>query len=623
MTLGRPSRGARMRHRGSRLAGALLAIGLAWVAVAPAVSAAAGELPVTIDLPSSVTVGAQLLGSFSVQNTTEATVTLSGFRITPSCSSLDSAPYCRVHADFDVLSLASALGREGTGCAGTTFVRAPSPIGFEDFQLQPADGSNFVLATASTPGSSSCAVDVAFDVLKVPADSNPSAPGVQTLLYASTFLPGPPDFTTFELTIDKGTDPATVALRTGQTGTVGGPIAATATVAATAVDTAPTGTVAFTLFGPGDETCVDTPLATTPAAAVQVDGTSASEPFTPTVPGTYRWIAAYGGDGGYGPATTACADLAARTVVAKATTTLGLVASPAVAPGGTIFAAATLAGGIAPGGEILFKAWRNNLTCLGPADLASTAMVTDNGRYTSASFAAALVGTYRFTASYGGDATNSVVETTCDAPGTSVVVKAPEVVPPSITLDSGADAARLDPPGGTFKFHLTITNTTGRPVTVKTLHDSVYGDLGGRGSCKAGIPLTASPGPGNTYSCAYEGEFSGSAGATQTSTVRVSVLDALANEATASHDRTVTIAAAVTKATVATPVNSGASTGTSTGTGTRTGTGTGIAGTLARTGGSVADRLGLGLGLVAVGLVLARRRPAPAGDPRPPLTRPW
>ena len=55
----------------------------------------------------------------------------------------------------------------------------------------------------------------------------------------------------------------------------------------------------LTLYGPDDEDC------TTPI------GTSG---FTPTEPGTYRWIAAYSGDAQFEPVSTSCTPVAVRAV---------------------------------------------------------------------------------------------------------------------------------------------------------------------------------------------------------------------------------------------------------------------------------------------------------------------
>ena len=69
---------------------------------------------------------------------------------------------------------------------------------------------------------------------------------------------------------------------------------------------APTGTVTFTLFGPNDATCAGPPIftsATRPLAGGPPRHRHLG-PFTPTAPGTYRWIAAYSGDANYPPVTS-------------------------------------------------------------------------------------------------------------------------------------------------------------------------------------------------------------------------------------------------------------------------------------------------------------------------------
>lgn len=68
---------------------------------------------------------------------------------------------------------------------------------------------------------------------------------------------------------------------------------------------APTGTVSIDLYGPGDKTCAGAPLAssTVPASG---NGSYKSPEFTPTQAGTYRWQAAYSGDGENNPVSGAC-----------------------------------------------------------------------------------------------------------------------------------------------------------------------------------------------------------------------------------------------------------------------------------------------------------------------------
>jgi hypothetical protein len=70
---------------------------------------------------------------------------------------------------------------------------------------------------------------------------------------------------------------------------------------ATVTDTAavsggfnPTGTVTFRFFGPNDSTCATAPVFT--STKTLSGGSATSNPFVPTIPGTYRWIASYSGD---------------------------------------------------------------------------------------------------------------------------------------------------------------------------------------------------------------------------------------------------------------------------------------------------------------------------------------
>lgn len=69
---------------------------------------------------------------------------------------------------------------------------------------------------------------------------------------------------------------------------------------------ATSGTIAFALYGPGDETCAAAPVQTF-AVAVTGNGSYSSPDVTPTTPGTYHWVARYGGDAINAPSTSACA----------------------------------------------------------------------------------------------------------------------------------------------------------------------------------------------------------------------------------------------------------------------------------------------------------------------------
>lgn len=106
-------------------------------------------------------------------------------------------------------------------------------------------------------------------------------------------------------------------------------------------------------------------------------------------------------------------------------------------------------GGSSPMGTITFNLYGpNDATCSGTPTFTSTVPVTRaNGSYNSASTTATAAGTYRWTASYSGDANNSSVAGACNAPNEGVDVSAtnppgPVRMPPSSAgADNGGNAA--------------------------------------------------------------------------------------------------------------------------------------------------------------------------------------
>ncbi|MGH9280355.1 MAG: hypothetical protein ACRD12_19925, partial [Acidimicrobiales bacterium] len=152
----------------------------------------------------------------------------------------------------------------------------------------------------------------------------------------------------------------------------GQPISDTASVTGFAGVPAPTGTVTFTVFGPNDTTCTGAPVFTSaaqPLSGGPPTATATSGPFTPTVPGTYRWIAAYSGDANYIAVTTACNDANETSVVTQATPTIATQATPTASIGQSVQDTATvtgLAAGPAPTGTVTFTLFGpNNATCTG------------------------------------------------------------------------------------------------------------------------------------------------------------------------------------------------------------------------------------------------------------------
>ncbi len=264
---------------------------------------------------------------------------------------------------------------------------------------------------------------------------------------------------------------------------VGGAVHDTANVA---FGTAPTGTIIFTLFGPDNTTCVGTPIFT---STVSIAGTASydSASFIPTAPGVYRWVTAYSGDANNPPVTRGCNTPGESvTVTTPSVVSLTTTASPGVAVGQAIQDTATLSGGTAPPGTITFHLFGpDNATCTGTPVFMSTVAVGGPGGYVSGSFLPAAPGTYRWVASYSGDANNAAVPPiACGTPAESVAVTATPPAHPTITTtaspsvlvgDAIHDTAILAggaTPTGTITFRLfdaADATCTTPPVFVSTL----------------------------------------------------------------------------------------------------------------------------------------------------------
>ncbi|HVT60217.1 MAG TPA: IPTL-CTERM sorting domain-containing protein [Thermoanaerobaculia bacterium] len=118
------------------------------------------------------------------------------------------------------------------------------------------------------------------------------------------------------------------------------------------------------------------------------------------------------------------AALAGGVIVTKAPTSLSAQATPSSAPvGGSIADQATLSGGDRPTGTITFNLFAPGDTGCASSIFTSTKSVSGDGTYTSDSFAALTPGTYRWIASYSGDANNLAAgPTVCSDPVQAAVV---------------------------------------------------------------------------------------------------------------------------------------------------------------------------------------------------------
>jgi hypothetical protein len=127
----------------------------------------------------------------------------------------------------------------------------------------------------------------------------------------------------------------------------GSPIPSSAISATLAQGSAPTGTIAFTVFGPQSSPPSSCASGGTTAGAANVNGNGTYQPsagFTPPNPGEYWWYASYGGDAGDEPAGSACGPLMAQTLVAAAPTTPSSPGSGVGSGTGTKTPAPTLSG---------------------------------------------------------------------------------------------------------------------------------------------------------------------------------------------------------------------------------------------------------------------------------------
>jgi hypothetical protein len=110
-------------------------------------------------------------------------------------------------------------------------------------------------------------------------------------------------------------------------------------------------------------------------------------------------------------------------VTAAATPTFTTQASAGTTTGNPISDAATLSGGLNPTGTITFRLYGpNDGTCGGAVIFSSTKSVSGNGSFNSDSFTPTSAGTYRWVASYSGDANNNGVNGACNDPNELVVV---------------------------------------------------------------------------------------------------------------------------------------------------------------------------------------------------------
>ncbi|MDX6677220.1 MAG: hypothetical protein QOE31_1272, partial [Solirubrobacteraceae bacterium] len=449
-----------------------LAAGVAMCAVllAGASSAWAGVgFGIVPSVPQQVTVGTTVPAALVITNVSADNVAgesgygtdsyqLDDITLVPSCGSPVVGADCPTGSwDPGVLvpSPLTALGRAGTACQNRSFtitLDQQVPQGKYRFTpdapvvLGPSEGSLAVRR---------CIIDYTLDVKRSPAiDSDVGAGGLQTDQKAYTIGHDITPGTNFNLpgggtgsartTVTRAptaiTTDATASLKLGA-----GSFSDVARITGR-VNPAGPSSVTFELYGPDNSACTGTPIfsSTVAVPASPVSPVSVpSAPFTPTQAGTYRWVASYSGDTNNAGSAGACGDANETTVVAKATPAITTDASNDMKIGGDLSDVAKITGRSNPIGtsSVVFRLYGpNDDSCTGTPVYTSTVSVPASPvspvSVTSGSYKPTAVGTYRWVASYTGDANNAAADGVCnDADENTVVAKAT----PAITTDASND----------------------------------------------------------------------------------------------------------------------------------------------------------------------------------------
>jgi hypothetical protein len=99
---------------------------------------------------------------------------------------------------------------------------------------------------------------------------------------------------------------------------------------------AATGSITFLLFPPSDPTCAGKVVAAKSTVPVTNPASTTSDPFNPTTPGTYHWIAIYSGDIHNGAVQGACTDPNEAVVVTPGPVKPGTTPGGSSPPPGTV-----------------------------------------------------------------------------------------------------------------------------------------------------------------------------------------------------------------------------------------------------------------------------------------------
>lgn len=274
-----------------------------------------------------------------------------------------------------------------------------------------------------------------------------------------------------QVILNSAPTPTDIVTEATATVTVGASIQDTATV--TPSDAV--GTVTFRLYGPGDATCSGTPIFTSAGRALTA-GVATSASFTPSATGTYRWIAEFisADEDVFLSSSGECNDADETSVVIKRVPTISTDAedeAQLLSTDPDITDIATVSNLTSDAtGTVTFSVYGpGDTTCTGTALFTNTkpigTVTSGTASVTSDAFTPSAVGTYRWIASYSGDAKNEAVSGSCNDANESSVV-----LPTSPTITTDADDTAKLPNDTTIDDTATlsgVTGTAGGTITFK------------------------------------------------------------------------------------------------------------------------------------------------------------
>jgi hypothetical protein len=437
--------------RGVAVAAGATAMLASLLVAAPAVGAV--SMSVSLTEPASTSVGGQGIDAqVTVVNTSTApddtkSITLSTILYTPACGGTLAGASCTSSPDPAVFSVVpDATVQGGASCndgevpvnsldAGTGEVTLQS---FQTLTLGPASGSQ---------AAKTCTFTIYMTASNVPThDSDTVTDGLQTQAgvsiagdttgagsvhvsgsdTTSLTVKAMPTLTNSQLHVSSGT-------RTNDT--VSGTITLGGYTSPASQFSALHGDVAFRAYNTAD--CSGQPVLTMASQGAGPGPYNVGPQVLPG-PGTYYFVASYGGDPYNAALTDACGADGIDTVP-KDTPGLAAQASGGPTTADGISDAATIMGGTSPTGTITFLGYPNS-ACTGTPSVSTTLSVDGDGPYASGSLIPPAAGIYHFTASYSGDADNNTVTTQCTAAGQSITVTK---ATPSLTIADSASGTTI------------------------------------------------------------------------------------------------------------------------------------------------------------------------------------